>query len=238
MIERLGSYDITDMVTAKPQQRRKKRWRRVQQWQIDYVSEHRDMRPRSRLAGATGLPKASLYRLLKELDANNPRLGRRNVIADKIVAEHYLDMKQRDMARLAGVSPSCITRVLRRLGLFDDPERLAMVRRQRVAVMLEALKGNMRWRKEHRQTVGNRRRFLMRREYERVASGQPQRTSLRLRPLWLTARSQRALHGLCVRWGYGWDGKSKELTYTPGMRRSPNEARFEKRIGVKFTESK
>lgn len=224
------NYDITDLVSPEVP-KKKRRWRRIEQRQIDIVVANADKVPHSRLGALAGISQSSVARILREngcrvFDQTAARLR-----AEEAVRNGYMTKSLREMAVEAGVGKSTIKRAMSRLGL-ERPRGYAEKVRARNIERLAAGRGNV-----DRKRFGFRRRLLVRREYERQAMGMPQRTAVRLRPACLTSRSYKARWSLCRHYGYRVDPERPvRLLYAHGRRRSPHEDHYIAKYGFEFCE--
>lgn len=234
-MERLGSYDITDAVAVKqPPKEQKRQAHPVQQWQIDYVLAHADDYPRRKVAEAAKLPQQTMHNILVRHGAKMRDYQARKRRADRIVQKYWREKSYSQMAIMANVATSTIVRAVKRLGLKENPEFREAMRRRHLETIARCHEMKYQCTPEGRKRASIKRRIMVRREYERVAMGLPQRTNIRLRDLSLTARSAKIQWEMRRR-GYIVDpGCPTRLLYTPETRRTRKEAHLNKKYGFIF----
>lgn len=230
-MERLGSWDITDAMAV----REKKRKRRpVQKWQEDYVLAHKDVFPRKLIAAAADLPVSTVYTILERhgVKMRDYRDAKRR--AEEVAKKHWREMTYREMSEAAKVSHGTILRAVKRLGIDKLPGYKELMCQRHLATMQHCHDAKWQSSPEGRKRASIKRRVLVRREYERVAMGLPQRTKIQLRDLALTAKTHKQRWVLTKR-GYIIDPECPtRLLYNADTKRTRFEDLLNKRHGFTF----
>lgn len=231
-MERLGSWDITDAMAVREKKRRKPR--PVEKWKEDYVLAHADVFPRWKIAKAVDLPVSTVYKVLERhgIKMRDYRDAKRR--AEDVAQKHWREMTYREMSEKANVSHGTILRAVKRLGIDKLPGYKELMYQRHLATMHHCHDAKWQSSPEGRKTMSIKRRVLVRREYERVAMGLPQRTKIQLRDLALTAKTHKQRWALTKR-GYIIDPECPtRLLYNADTKRTRFEDLLNKRHGFTF----
>lgn len=231
MSERLGSWDITDAMAVKEKRRKP---RPVQKWQEDYVLAHADVFPRRLIAEAAKLPVSTVYTILERHGVKMRDYGAAKRRAEEVAQKHWREMTYREMSELAKVSNGTVLRAVKRLGIDKLPGYKELMYQRHLATMHHCHAAKWQSSPEGRKKASIKRRVLVRREYERVAMGLPQRTRLHLRDLALTAKTHKQRWALTKR-GYIIDPECPtRLLYNADTKRTRFEDLLNRRHGFTF----
>lgn len=235
-MERLGSWDITEAMAVKKKKRRKPR--PVEQWKIDYVLAHTDVFPRWKIAEAADLPLSTVYRIFGRYGVKRRDYADAKKRAEYVAKTYWREKTYREMSELAKVSHGTIIRAVKRLGIDKEPDYKEIMYQRHLATMHHCHDVHWQSSPEGRKSASIKRRVLVRREYERVAMGLPQRTRLHLRDFALTEKTHKQRWALTKR-GYMIDPECPtRLLYNAATKRTRFEDLLNRRHGFTFKEIK
>lgn len=204
---------------------------RLEQWQIDYIRENKDVRPRARLARDTGLCVSTVYRHLRKAGAEmDYSLCQRAPGVEETVARLYPVMSRREIYDAVGITKATVDRVVRKLGLRHTPETEERLKAKSIAMPCNARTA------ETYRRIAQRRRAQLKAEYARVDGGEPQRTRLRLKKL--PRKTYAARWHLAKRAGYTYVEDDPWALVRPERAvRKINESFYESKYRLSFIDS-
>lgn len=201
---------------------------RITQEQRQYVVDHINDMPRSKVAAAAGISLGTVYSIVRRFGG---KIGAHNPPAIvETIKSMYPTHTCREIAEETGIPKSTVIRWVSNLGLRHTEETERRIMENRLRILAEARK-NIDWKERSRKWKLHRRMDEL-----RVLSGLPQRTRHRfaLRP----RKVYHAMWCLCDKYGYEWvDGHPYWLTRpdgVPGIRQKQREELFSKRYKIKF----
>ena len=233
----VGGWDITEAVAPVKAKRHHRRGPKTEQWEIDFVRLHHAEMTNVQLAKALHRSLTTAIVIKRRLGLTRP-LGKEYIAKQQAKAEAVLKKRFKegafitDMAREAGVSPSCIRTAIRRLGYELPPDAGLKARRFTVRRMIAARQ----YTPEYRKRLRDSRNKVVASERRRLQLGLPQRT--RLRVVKQPAAKYVRYHRLARNYGYISDIYNNTLYFTDATRRRLgcrfDEGYYTKKCGIRF----
>lgn len=188
--------------------------------QKQYVLEHQNEKPYTKVAKDAGISINTLYNILRKQDRSTLRKRERwreqKEKAARIVPELYATMGEREIEKEYGIDRHFISQVAKRLGLKHSQETTSRLRQK------GGIKAQQVWK-------ADRTRFL---------SGQPQLTNFRI--VKYSYKLKLVINRLIRVYNYFTDeevGGLYTLYYDKDTKRTPRENIYSKRYGLKFEQA-
>lgn len=203
--------------------------RSLTKWQLDYLKEHVNDKPRKDVAKKAGVTLRTLYKYVKIFDGDIGNGIDYNELRDTI-KKLYVTMTASEIAKKLGLTTRQVQWQATQMGFRHNEETCRRINAQRRKPL------DKYWSKENYAKKGRRMRAKYKVENLRVMSGLPQATKLRLRNL-----SQQALNAkmyLRKRYNYFYsDGEPFVLCYDTHTKRCKREHYYIDKFGFQFVEA-
>lgn len=197
---------------------------------VDYVIEHINDRPRTKVAEHCGISLATLYRIVRENGGEiRSELTKKRDGIEEQISKMWLTMSASEIAKELGVGKTTVARWARRLGLHHTQETIKRLQ-DKTSWRLDYARRQLNY-----KAISKKRSRTRKMDEWRVMSGLPQQTKFKIKVI--PKRVYQAMWSLSDKYNYFFETDSATLYYDSQTRRRPNEQYYIDKYGIKFEQA-
>lgn len=193
----------------------------------DYVIEHTNDRPRTKVAEHCGISMGTMYRIVRRNGGElRSELTKKRDGIEGQISEMWLTMSASEIAKELGVGKTTVARWARKLGLHHTQDTIKRLQ-EKATWKLDYARRQLDYKAIHKKRSRTRKM-----DGWRVMSGLPQQTRFKIKVI--PKRVYQTMWTLSNKYNYFFETDSATLYYDSQTKRRPNEQYYIDKYGIKF----